>query len=93
MDTSDPTNMSVAEKLKLVEKLWDEIAASTEPIVLPPEALSEIARRANEVDADPSILIDEDELWRRVDGYAPPLSSQLCRRPVVSNKLLRLHLN
>jgi putative addiction module component (TIGR02574 family) len=68
MNTSDLTNMPVAEKLKLVEKLWDEIAASNEPIVLPPEVLSEIAQRSDEVDADPSILIDDDEMWRRVDG-------------------------
>ena len=60
--------MPVAEKLKLVEKLWDEIAASNEPIVLSPDVLSEIAQRSDEVDADPSILIDDDEMWRRVDG-------------------------
>ena len=68
MDISDLTNLPVSEKLKLVTKLWDEIAASNEPIVLPPEVLSEISRRAAEVDANPSILIDEDEMWRRVDG-------------------------
>jgi putative addiction module component (TIGR02574 family) len=68
MDISDLTNLPVSEKLKLVTKLWDEIAASNEPIVLPPEVLSEISRRAAEVDADPSILIEEDEMWRRVDG-------------------------
>lgn len=68
MDTSDLTNLPVAEKLKIVTQLWDEIAASTEPVVLPPDVLDEIAKRAAEVEADPSILIDEDEMWRRVDG-------------------------
>lgn len=68
MDTSNLTNLPVSEKLKLVTRLWDEIADSNEPIVLPPEVLDEISRRAAEVEADPSILIDEDEMWRRVDG-------------------------
>ena len=68
MDTSDLTNLPVTEKLKIVTQLWDKIAASNEPIVLPPAMLDEIRRRAAEVEADPSILIDEDEMWRRVDG-------------------------
>jgi putative addiction module component (TIGR02574 family) len=68
MDTSELTNLPVSEKLKIVTKLWDEIAESNEPIVLPPTVLSEMTRRCEAVDADPSILIDEDEMWRRVNG-------------------------
>ena len=68
MDISDLTNLPVTEKLKIVTQLWDEIAASNEPIVLPQAVIDEVRRRAAEIDADPSILIDEDEMWRRVDG-------------------------
>lgn len=68
MHISNVTNLPVSEKIKLVIQLWDEIAASSEPIELSPEVLDEIGRRAEEATADPSILIDEDEMWRRVDG-------------------------
>jgi hypothetical protein len=38
------------------------------PITVPPDVLSEAVRRSDELKADPSIAIDEEELWRRVDG-------------------------
>lgn len=68
MNTSDIRNMTASEKLKLVTQLWDEIAASNDTIVMPPEIIDEAERRAAEIKADPSIAIDDDELWRRVDG-------------------------
>ena len=68
MDTADIHKLPVTEKLKLVTMLWDEIAASQLPIVVPDEVISEALRRSSEFTADPSIGIDDDELWRRVDG-------------------------
>jgi putative addiction module component (TIGR02574 family) len=68
MDIADIHKLNVNEKLKLVTKLWDEIATSHEPIVVPPEIVAEATRRSAEIKADPSIGIDDDELWRRVDG-------------------------
>lgn len=61
-------NLSIAEKLQLIELLWREIESSNKPIPLKPEILAEIDRRTVELEADPSIAIDEEELWRRVDG-------------------------
>jgi putative addiction module component (TIGR02574 family) len=61
-------NLSIAEKLELIEILWRDIESSIEPIPLSPEILAEIARRSAELEADPSIAINEEELWRRVDG-------------------------
>ena len=55
------------QKLALVTELWDDLAASA-PIQLPPEELEEMHRRRDEMLANPSIAIDSDELWRRVDG-------------------------
>ncbi len=55
------------QKLALVAQLWDDLASSA-PLTLPPEELSEMQRRRNEMIADPEIAIDRDELWRRVDG-------------------------
>jgi len=61
-------NLPVSEKLRIVEMLWDDIAASKEPIELHPWQFEEASRRIDELRADPSIAIDREELWRRVDG-------------------------
>jgi putative addiction module component (TIGR02574 family) len=68
IDIADLRNLTISEKLRIVTQLWDDIAASREPIVVPPEVLREALRRSDELKADPSMAIDEDELWRRVDG-------------------------
>ena len=68
IDISNLRNLPVADKLRIVTQLWDDIAASTEAIEIPPEILKEASRRSAELRADPSMAIDDDELWRRVDG-------------------------
>ncbi len=68
IDIESLRDLPVADKLRVVTQLWDDIAGSSRPIVVPPDVLSEAARRADELTAGPSIAIDDDELWRRVDG-------------------------
>ena len=68
IDITNLRGLPVADKLRIVTQLWDDIAASNEPVVLPPEILQEAARRSEELKNDPSQAIDDDELWRRVDG-------------------------
>ena len=68
IDITNLRELPVADKLRIVTLLWDDIAASTDPIVVPPDILREASRRSAELNADPSIAIDDDELWRRVDG-------------------------
>jgi len=68
IDLTSLRNLSVSEKLRIVEVLWDDIGASDEPIVLQPWQLEEAKRRSAELKADPSIAINRDELWRRVNG-------------------------
>jgi len=60
-------HLSIAEKLRVVEELWDEIAESGEPIPLPDWHRTEAQRRAAELDTDPSSALSREELWRRVD--------------------------
>ena len=67
-DISNLRDLPVSEKLRIVTQLWNDIAASSEPIVVPPDVLREASRRSAELKADPSMAIDDDELWRRVDG-------------------------
>jgi putative addiction module component (TIGR02574 family) len=68
IDISNLRDLPVADKLRIVTELWDDIAASTDQVVVPPDVLQEASRRSAELDKDPSIAIDDDELWRRVDG-------------------------
>ena len=68
VDISDLQKLPVAEKLRIVEALWDQIGASDEPIVLHPWQRDAAKRRSEELKADPSIAIDRAELWRRVNG-------------------------
>ncbi|MBM83648.1 MAG: Addiction module component, CHP02574 [Planctomycetaceae bacterium] len=68
IDMTEFRKLPISEKLRLVEALWDDIASSDEPIVLQPWQHDEATRRAADLKADPSITIDREELWRRVDG-------------------------
>lgn len=68
IDFASLRNLPVADKLRIVTELWDQIATSSEPMVVPPEVLRVVSQRSAELKADPSIAIDDNELWRRVDG-------------------------
>ena len=68
IDITNLRDLPVADKLRIVTQLWDDIATSPSPIVVPQDILREASRRSAELNADPSIAIDDDELWRRVDG-------------------------
>lgn len=61
-------SLPAAEKLAIVEALWDNLSDSGEPLVLDPEQSAEIGRRAGEMSANPAIGISRDELWKRVDA-------------------------
>ena len=65
MDLPNFQNLPTEQKIELVFRLWDEIAASDAPIELSDSAVAEIDRRCAELDADSSIAIDENEMWCR----------------------------
>lgn len=67
MDTSNFQKLPTDQKIELVFQLWDEIADSNEPVVLSDSVKAEMDRRCAELDADPSLAVDEDEMWRRVN--------------------------
>jgi putative addiction module component (TIGR02574 family) len=68
IDISNLRDLPVAEKLRIVTQLWDDIAASADPVVVPPDVLREASRRSAELKGAPSIVLDDDELWRRIGG-------------------------
>jgi len=57
-----------AEKLRLVERIWDDLAANDQPIPLPDWAVSEAARRRDEMLADPKLGVTHEEVWKRIDN-------------------------
>jgi putative addiction module component (TIGR02574 family) len=59
--------LPVAEKLHIVEELWDDISNSDERLILRDWHKDEARRRAEELEANPDLAITRDELWKRVD--------------------------
>ena len=65
----DYRRLSIAERLQLVEDIWDSIAEETGTVPIPPEVLDEAERRLAEHRQDPTSAIPWDEvkaeLYRR----------------------------
>jgi hypothetical protein len=53
VDIASLRNLTVTEKLRIVTQLWEDIAASGESIVIPPDVLTEAVRRSAELKSDP----------------------------------------
>jgi putative addiction module component (TIGR02574 family) len=60
-------NLAPAEKLRLVERIWDDLAAEDAPIPLPEWAVAEANRRRDEMLADPNLGLTHDEVWKRIN--------------------------
>ena len=66
--------LPIAEKLRIVEQLWDDIRESEEPLILRDWHKEEAGRRAAELEANPDIALTREELWERVDALGRPTS-------------------
>lgn len=62
--------LSVAERLQLVEDLWDSVAedAPDEAIPMTPELAAELDRRLAEHEADPGSALPWEEVRARILG-------------------------
>jgi putative addiction module component (TIGR02574 family) len=58
--------LSPAEKLRLVELLWDDLGATDAPIPLPDWVDREATRRRNEMLQDPTLGVSHEEAWQRI---------------------------
>lgn len=67
VDLEQLRNLPAAEKLRIVEQLWDDIGASDAPLAIQDWHKTESQRRAAELAARPEIALTREELWRRVD--------------------------
>ena len=61
-------DLSPAEKLLLVERIWDDLAAASTPLPLPVWAVREAKRRRDEMVANPQLGLTHEEVWNRVDA-------------------------
>jgi putative addiction module component (TIGR02574 family) len=62
------TNLSPAEKLQLVEDLWDEIAANPSELPVLNWQKEELARRKSEYLQNPAIGDSWEEVKKRITG-------------------------
>jgi putative addiction module component (TIGR02574 family) len=58
----DYRGLSIAERLRLVEDIWDSIARDTGAVPVPPEVLDEAERRLAEHRRDPTTGIPGDQV-------------------------------
>lgn len=58
----DYRGLSIAERLRLVEDIWDSIAQDTGALPLPPEVLDEAERRLAEHRRDPTTGIPGEQV-------------------------------
>lgn len=56
--------LSVAERLELIEQIWDSLPEQVSPAEVPDWHLAELARRRAEVDVQPN----QGKPWREVLG-------------------------
>jgi putative addiction module component (TIGR02574 family) len=66
LSISDLLHLSVAERIQLVEDLWDSIAAESDALPLTEAQRQEIDRRLAEHDRDPRSAIPWEEVRARL---------------------------
>jgi putative addiction module component (TIGR02574 family) len=71
ISVSDLLHLSVAERIQLVEDLWDSIAAEPEALELTEAQKEELDRRMAEHKADPSSAIPWEEVRARLRQRFP----------------------
>ncbi len=65
----DFTELSVPERIQLVEDLWDSVAAETPPLTLTPDEVAELERRLAEMDANPDSGIPWEQVKADIERH------------------------
>lgn len=65
-DTASIFSLSAAEKLQLVEDLWDDVSSRPEDVPCHPWQLEEIERRRTSLAARPESALSWDEMTTRL---------------------------
>ncbi len=79
-DADSIQHLPIAEKLRLVQSIWNDIASSPDEIPIPAWVLEEAQRRRYERIANPEISVTHQAIWDRIrkarDALRFALSSQ-----------------
>ncbi len=62
-------DLPAAEKMLLLQHIWDDLSSSSEAVPLPRWTLEEAARRREEMRADPSCGRSHTEVWSRISEW------------------------
>jgi len=66
-DIPDIKNLSTAEKILLVEDLWDSIASDESVVPVPQSHMEELKRRLKSYESAPGNLLSLEELQTRIE--------------------------
>ena len=58
--------LPIADKLELMELLWDNLGETEEAILVPERVDREAARRRDEMLADPALGSGHDDTWNKI---------------------------
>jgi putative addiction module component (TIGR02574 family) len=67
-DIPEITQLSVAEKILLLQDLWDSIASDESSVPVPQSHREELDRRLAEHEKDPGCLLTLDDLQKRIEA-------------------------
>ena len=62
--TESIRNLSLVERLELIQTIWDDIVSNDEQIPVPNSAIEEAKRRRDEMLVDPTIGLTHEEVWK-----------------------------
>ena len=69
----DFNQLSVPERIQLVEDLWDSVAAETPPLPLTPDEIAELERRLDEMERNPDACIPWEQVRADIERHLHPL--------------------
>ncbi len=65
--TDSIRDMDPLDKLRLVERIWDDLATEGTSLPLPQWAVEEAARRRDEMVQDPNLGDSHEDVWKRIN--------------------------
>jgi putative addiction module component (TIGR02574 family) len=70
MDTIDIASLSPAQRLQLLEQIWDSLATTPDVVPVTSAQREELSRRLDELDHEGPVGIPWDEVLRKVRGQS-----------------------
>ncbi len=71
-DFEELRKLPIADKLHIVQQLWEDIVSSDEPFPLRSWHKDEARHRSGELDRNPDISLTREQVWARVNKNPEP---------------------